>query len=339
MVGHHLSTEQKGVIVSMSCSGMSQRSIAAKLGMPRSTIEYILKKFNDYGTVATRKVVRRRRKLTDRGKRELGCILIQNRHIPLVSIIEKMTKKVCMHTLRKEIKRIGFRNRVEAKKPFFSDKHKVDRLAFAKKYQAWEVSHWMNVIWTDEASFEIGKNSRQVKVWHRPYERYSWDCLAPIFKSGRTSIIIWSAFTCYEKCPIVVIPFDKRISADFVDVVYEGRLSGFFYMHDDPQSLFLMANGAPVHCSNLPKKWREAHKFRKITWPANSLDLNRIENVWMILNDFVQKETRPNNKDELIESIERASEAISMETLEILLASMPHRMKAIINAGSSSSRW
>ena len=87
-----------------------------------------------------------------------------------------MTKKVCVRMLRKEIKYIGFCNCVAAKKPFLSDKHKVDRLAFAKKYQAWEASDWMNVIWIDEASFEIGKNSRQVKVWRRPYEHYSWDC-------------------------------------------------------------------------------------------------------------------------------------------------------------------
>ena len=132
MVGRHLSTEQKGIIVSMSRSGMLQCSIAAEFGMPRSTIEYILKKFNDYGTVVTRKVVRLCCKLTNRGRRELGHILMQNRRIPLVSIIEKMTKKVCVRTLRKEIKYIGFHNHVAAKKPFLSDKHKVDRLAFAK---------------------------------------------------------------------------------------------------------------------------------------------------------------------------------------------------------------
>ena len=236
---------------------MLQRSIVAELGMPHSTIEYILKKFNDYGTVVTCKVVRRRCKLTDQGRRELGHILTQNRRIPLVSIIEKMTKKVCVRTLRKEIKCIGFRNCVAAKKPFLSDKHKADRLAFAKKYQAWEVLDWMNVIWTDEASFEIGKNSPQVKIWRQPYERYSWNCLASIFKSGRTSIMIWGAFTGYKKCPIVVMPFDKRTSADFVDVVYEGELSGFFYMHDDPQSLFLMKDGAQVHHSNLPNNGKK----------------------------------------------------------------------------------
>ena len=92
----------------------------------------------------------------------------------------------------------------------------------------------MNVIWTDEASFEIGKNSWQVKVWWRSYERYSWDCLAPTFKSERTFFMIWGAFTGYEKCFFVIMPSDRQTSADFVDIVYEGRLSGFYFMHDDP---------------------------------------------------------------------------------------------------------
>jgi len=69
-----------------------------------------------------------------------------------------MTEKVCAPILRKEIKRIGFHNYVATKKPFLTNKHKADRLAFAKKYQAWQLSNWMNVIWTNEASFEIGKN-------------------------------------------------------------------------------------------------------------------------------------------------------------------------------------
>ena len=197
MGGHHLSIEKKGIIVGMSHSGMSQRSIATELGIPRSTIKYVLKRYRNFGTVVTCKIIRRHCKVMERGRRELGRILTQNRRIPLASIIEKMTKKVCACTLMKEIKRIGFHSLVATKKPFLSNKHKVDKLAFARKYQAWQLSDWMNVIWTDEASFEIGKNSRQLKVWRRSYKRYSWDCLAPTFKSGRTSVMIWGAFTGY----------------------------------------------------------------------------------------------------------------------------------------------
>ena len=146
MGGRHLSIEKKGVIVGMSHSEMSQCSIATELGIPRSTIEYVLKRYRNFGTVVTRKVIRRRCKVTEQGRKELGCILTQNRRIPLAFIIEKMTEKVCTCTLRKEIKRIGFHIRVAAKKPFLSNKHKVDRLAFARKYQAWQLSDWMNVI-------------------------------------------------------------------------------------------------------------------------------------------------------------------------------------------------
>ena len=199
---------------------MSQRSIATELDIPHSTIEYVLKRYRNFGTVVIRKVIHQRCKVTKRGRRELGCILTQNRRIPLASIIEKMTKKVCARTLRKEIKRIGFHSCVAAKKPFLSNKHKVDRLAFAKKYQAWQLSDWMNMIWTHEASFEIGKNSQQVKIWQRSYERYSWDCLAPTFKSRHTSVMIWGAFTGYEKCPIVIKPFDKWTNVDFLNIVY-----------------------------------------------------------------------------------------------------------------------
>ena len=96
--------------------------------------------------MVTRKVICRRLKLIKRGRRELRHILTQNRHIltqnrciPLASIIEKMNEKVCVRTL-KEIKRIGFDNCVAAKKPFLTNKQKADRLAFAKKYQAWSSS-------------------------------------------------------------------------------------------------------------------------------------------------------------------------------------------------------
>lgn len=153
MGGRHLSIEKKGVIVGMSHSGMSQHSIATELGIPRSSIEYVLKRYRNFGTVVTRQVIHRRCKVTKQDRRELGYILTQNRRIPLASILEKMTKKVCACTLRKEIKHIGFHNRVTAKKPFLTNKHKVDRLAFAKKYQVWQLSNWMNVIWTYEASF------------------------------------------------------------------------------------------------------------------------------------------------------------------------------------------
>ena len=46
------------------------------------------------------------------------------------------------------------------KKPYISEKHKLDGLKFAYTHESWSFEHWYNAICWDESSFEIGKNLR-----------------------------------------------------------------------------------------------------------------------------------------------------------------------------------
>jgi hypothetical protein len=100
------------------------------------------------------------------------------------------------------------------------------------------------VIWSDESSFEFGKNVRQITMWRRPYKRHVWDCIAPTFKSGCTLVMVWDAFTRFDKCSLVVIPPDKRTTSNFVSIIYEATLRGFYFLHDHPQQLKLIEDGA-----------------------------------------------------------------------------------------------
>jgi len=93
-----------------------------------------------------------------------------------------------------------------------------------------EFEDWCNVIWSYESSFEIGKNLRQIRVWRGPYERYAWDCRAPTFRCGRTSVMVWDAFTSFDKRHLIIVPPDKRTTNDFVAIGYEATLSFIFYM-------------------------------------------------------------------------------------------------------------
>jgi hypothetical protein len=45
------------------------------------------------------------------------------------------------------------------------------------------------------------------------------------------------------------------------------------------------------------------------------------------------------NKEELVNTIQRIWEEVSIEIIEVLLASMPYYMKAIIKANGGSTRW
>ena len=135
------------------------------------------------------------------------------------------------------------------------------------------------------------------------------------------------------------MPSHRCTVSNFINIVYEGCLSGFYFLHDDLDNLILMEDGAPMHRSVLSSAWRHAHSMKKLQWPANSPDLNPIENLWKILKDAIQKESLPRNRDELVETLKRVWEEVDLQTINVLIASMPFRMEAVINAYGGSTRW
>jgi hypothetical protein len=100
-----------------------------------------------------------------------------------------------------------------------------------------------------------------------------------------------------------------------------------------------MEDSALVHRALLPNQWREAHGMKKLAWPANSPDLNPIENLWKILKDHIQNKSIPKNKEGLVESLQRAWKWVSIDMLDVLISTMPHRMNAVISAKGGSTRW
>ncbi len=55
---------------------------------------------------------------------------------------------------------------------------------------------------------------------------------------------------------------------------------------------------APAHTAKGTKSWFNDHGVTVLDWPANSPDLNPIENLWGIVKRKMRY-TRPNNADDL----------------------------------------
>jgi len=92
------------------------------------------------------------------------------------------------------------------------------------------------------------------------------------------------------------MPQSERSAIDFMNHVYEGMLSGFYFLHDLPQELILMEYGAPMHQGKVPELWRQAHGMQKLQWPPNSPNLNPIENLWKDMKDLLCNHKKPSNK-------------------------------------------
>ncbi|CEG67772.1 hypothetical protein RMATCC62417_04151 [Rhizopus microsporus] len=149
-----------------------------------------MEKKKKHGTVETKPKSRRPPLLNDRKRRELERVIRANRRATLKEISQLISTKACKDIICKELKKLGYASRVAVKKPFLNEKQQKARYIFARKHVHWRIDDWRKVIWTDESSFEIGKLSSQPRVWRKMLEKFNKECLAPTFKSGRTSIMV-----------------------------------------------------------------------------------------------------------------------------------------------------
>ncbi len=90
---------------------------------------------------------------------------------------------------------------------------------------------------------------------------------------------------------------------------------------------------APAHTATGTNSWFNDHGFTVLDWPANSPDLNLIENLWGIVKRKMS-DTRPNNADDL-----KAAIKVTWASLH-LIAFMLHRIDAVIHAkGGPTKYW
>jgi Transposase len=110
--------------------------------------------------------------------------------------------KASARTIRRELRRAGYRRCISCLRPFITRAQAKKRLAFAYEHRWWGTTDyaahrnngkqggdWRTVIWSDEASFETGKRGR-MWVTRRIDERRCQSYIRSIYRSGRMSVMI-----------------------------------------------------------------------------------------------------------------------------------------------------
>jgi hypothetical protein len=117
-----------------------------------------------------------------------------------------------------------------------------------------------------------------------------------------------------------------RTNADFISQVYGSVLLDFYKSLDSP---VLMENGAPIHRA----EWREAKGINKTSWPAQSPDLNLIENLWSMMEKRVNAVCPHTKNQQAMELILKGVwREFTLGTINKLIDSMPKRVKDVIKA-------
>lgn len=69
------------------------------------------------------------------------------------------------------------------KKPYLKKEHKQKRLKWARAHCDWMVENWMNVIWMDEAIFEVSLDTHFCYITCQKGKALKDQYLKPTFKS------------------------------------------------------------------------------------------------------------------------------------------------------------
>jgi len=333
-----LSEFQRGEIIGAWKCNFSEAKIGEILDHPDSTVHDVIAAYQKgFETLPPRSG--RPPIITERDGRHLKQILNKNRRTNINELSEEFvtstSTKVSKTTVRRYLHTRNIYGRIGAKKPFVNVANKLKRLTWAKQRKNW-IDEWENIIWSDESKFEVFKGDGKRYVWRNPQEKYDPKCLIPTFKSGQESVMVWGCFTKNKLGPLVRL--EGKITAIVYIEMLEKNLLPFINSLENKNNYIFQEDNAPIHTARIAKQWKENNNIASLPWPAQSPDLNPIENLWDELDRNVRKhKPLPKNRDHLWQILQEEWLNLDENIYKNLVDSMPRRIAAVIaNKGNAT---
>ncbi len=226
--------------------------------------------------------------------------------------------------------------RKRATKPLLNQRQHQKHLTWAVEKKNWTVAQWSKVLFSDESKFCISFGNQGPRVWRKSGEAQIPCCLKSSVKFPQ-SVMIWAAMSSAGVGPLCFLKSTVN-AAIYQEILEHFMLPSADKLYGDADFIF-QQDLAPAHTAKGTKSWFNDHGVTVLDWPANSPDLNPIENLWGIVKRKM-RDTRPNNADELKATVKETWASIPPQQCHKLITSMPRRIEAVIKAkGAPTKYW
>ena len=177
-----------------------------------------------------------------------------------------------------------------------------------------------NLVFSDESRFEKFPGN----TWRR-IKRGAWNETCFVEKTKFSAgVMVWAAIGVGYKSPLMVCHGNVD-SNEYCRILEASRIVEVMNEKHGVGRWTFMQDGAPSHNSAQTTKWLHDRKVAVLPgWPANSPDLNPIENLWAILKRQVKKHDWQAN-EQITDVLQRIWENLDQEMIDKLVLSFTDR--------------
>lgn len=339
-----LSQNIKNKIAEEIGRGLSSRAIAESLGLSKSDINNIRKSLPHAVKSPSPGA---KPKLTDRDKRAAKLSSEAGRAKNAVQVTKELNKTldrpVEANTVRRALKEMDLQTVKIKPKPLLTARHRKARLQWARDKRDWTSHDWRRVIWSDETKINRLNSDGLQYAWVER-SQVSSGASRPTLKYGGGSLMAWGCLTWGGVGRLAKIE-GRMDRHQFIRILEDNlvpTLDALSLMPDMPaqQDLIFQQDNDPKHTSKDAQAWFGGRNISLLSWPAQSPDLNPIENLWSLLKRKIgERPEAPKGILELWSVVQEEWSKINLGYCRALIDSMPNRCKAVIRARGGPTKY
>lgn len=320
---------------------MTNVAIAEELGIRRQTVATILRREARTGNPTAQIKGNKRKTKTAQSlrtpaeiKRLCDASVAHPFKTPRVLKTE-LRLRCSLATIKRRLREVHLGGRRSATKAFLTPEAKEKRLQFANQHK---LLNWRRVMFSDEVNIVTSAHGME---WVRrpPNTRHDPKYIREVNRQGRCKLNVWGAITSTGMLDLVII--DGTLNQhNYLNNVLIPRVLPYKQSHPD---MIFQHDGAPAHRAIMIKEWLSSEDVEVLKWPAQSPDINPIENLWNMLKEEIGplNHIGPNQKEELTGVVTEAWEKLRNKPriLTKLYGSMKRRMIEIIAKRGAQTKY